>query len=80
MTYVVAFFAYFVLDMIWARYTLSVTNKHRWKAAGYAVLINAFAGISVIIYVADPYALIATSFGAFLGTLVAIPRSDSGPD
>lgn len=74
MTYLIAFAAYFVLDLIWARYTLSVTNHHRWKAATYAVLINAFAGISVLIYVADPLALIATGFGAFFGTLIAVPK------
>lgn len=72
MNYAIAFLAYFILDIIWARYTLSVTNHQPWKAGMYAVLINGFAGLATVIYVADPYALIATAFGAFFGTFLAV--------
>lgn len=71
MKFFIAFLCYLILDYVWAKYTLKVMDRHAVHAGLYAVAINMLAGGATIIYVDDPRALIATSAGAFIGTILA---------
>jgi len=62
----------FVLDFVWARYTIAMTDRSATKAAGYAGIIIVLSGAAQIGYTADPWLLIPAFLGAFAGTYVAV--------
>lgn len=75
------FAALALLDFVWARYTLAITDKRAVPAGIYAVGILALGGFSVISYTTDHWLLIPACSGAFVGTFLAVKfgnKDDSG--
>ena len=68
----VVFAAMFALDFVWAKYTFAMTDRHPYRAGGYAGAICLLAGIAQIGYTADPWLLIPALIGAFGGTVLAV--------
>jgi hypothetical protein len=66
------FVALAVLDFVWARYTMAITDKRALAAGGYAIVILALGGFSVISYTTDHWLLIPACSGAFVGTYFAV--------
>jgi hypothetical protein len=66
----IVFGSLFLLDLIWARYTILVTTARRWSAGILASLIIALCGAAAISYVNDPWMLLPAMAGAFCGTVV----------
>jgi hypothetical protein len=55
----------FALDVVWARYTLALTNDRPVRAGKYAALVIALSGFAAINYVNDPWMLFPAAAGAF---------------
>lgn len=72
MKFVLAFMSMAALDFVWARYTRYVVSRDAMRAGGYAAGIALLAGVTTILYVNDPWLLLATGSGAFVGTVVAM--------
>lgn len=70
------FAALTLLDFVWARYTLAITDKRAVPAGIYAVGILALGGFSVISYTTDHWLLIPACSGAFVGTFMAVKFGD----
>ncbi len=68
------FTALFVLDYIWARYTVAVGDQLAVRAAVYATAIMALNGYAAIGYTQNPWLLIPAAAGAFIGTYFAISK------
>jgi hypothetical protein len=64
----IVFISLFALNVIWARYTIEVTNGSRWKAGACASAITVLSGYAAISYVSNPWMLLPAMAGAFLGT------------
>lgn len=81
MSWVLAFWTVFALDLCWAFYTRKVTAGDPTTAAAWAgalFLINAAATVS---FVKDPWLLVPCAAGAVCGTYAAVrtaSRSKSG--
>lgn len=60
-----------VLDFIWARYTLAISNRAAFAAGGYAAVIYVLGGMVALAYVHEPSMLAAAGVGAFIGTYAA---------
>lgn len=73
-----AFGAVAALDFVWAKYTYAMTARQPWLAGTYAGAIFALGGVAAISYVANPWMLIPSVAGAFVGTWVAV-RSAGRP-
>lgn len=63
------------LDIVYARYTISVQHRHPIIAAHWAAAIILIGGISIISYTHDPVLIFPAAAGAWLGTWVAVGRS-----
>jgi hypothetical protein len=64
----------FVLDVVWARYTLSLAFDRPIAAGRNAGLIYVLSGIATINFVGDPWLLIPGAIGAFIGTIVGMMK------
>jgi hypothetical protein len=71
MNAVIAFTAMFVLDFVWARYTMYIQSEKKAAASMAATLIVMLNGTVVLAYVTDPWMLIPACLGAFLGTYLS---------
>jgi hypothetical protein len=60
-----------VLDFVWARYTVTVTQRLPIKSGSYAALIMVLNGTVTLTYVHDPWMILAAAAGAFVGTYLA---------
>lgn len=68
---VLIFFAYVILDIVWARYTIDLASKSNWALA-WAPAIPVLGGYVVIEYVENPWMLIPVAFGAVAGTYLGM--------
>lgn len=66
------FIALFVLDFVWARYTIAIQRKAALAASHYAAMIIALAGFAQISYTGNPWLLIPATLGAAAGTWSAM--------
>jgi hypothetical protein len=62
----------FVLDVAWARYTLSLAFDRPIAAGRNASFIYILSGAATINFVGDPWLLIPGAIGAFLGTVIGM--------
>lgn len=67
-----AFFLMVVLDFIWAWYTMYVVAKRPWMAGYAAAGITVCNGLSMILIIKDPWMIVPTALGAFVGTAIAV--------
>lgn len=74
MNWMLTFAAVFALDIVWARYTISLTNDRPMRAGSYAALVIALSGFAAINYVNDPWMLLPAAVGAFCGTIVGMVK------
>lgn len=74
MNWVLTFAAVFALDVVWARYTLAMTNDRPLRAGTYAAFVIALSGLAAINYVNDPWMLLPAAAGAFAGTIVGMVK------
>lgn len=70
----IVFAALFALDLVWARYTVAITDRRKLLAGIYASAIIALSGYAAINYVHDPWMLLPAMAGAFCGTIVGIKK------
>lgn len=66
------FAAVFALDVVYARYTVAVTDGRKIAASGYAGAVIALSGFAAINYVSDHWLLVPAIAGAVAGTLVGM--------
>lgn len=66
------FLIYFVLDFVWAAYTISVGEGKAMPASISAAGIIVLSGIGTIVYVNDPWLLVPAALGAAVGTWTAM--------
>lgn len=72
LTAVGVFAALFVLDFVWAKYTLAMTQKRAVVASGLASAIILLSGAAQIGYTSAPWLLLPAAAGAFAGTFAAV--------
>jgi len=75
LTSLLLFVAYFVYDLLYAKWTEYVVTKRPYLAAHASVGIYLIGSWGIILYVANPWLLIPIILGAWLGTYVAVKRS-----
>lgn len=68
----IAFVGMLVLDFVWARYTLYVTQKRPVASSVTAAVITALNGSVVLSFVHDPWTLVPAVMGAFVGTYLSV--------
>lgn len=74
MNWLLTFVAVLVLDVVWARYTIALTNDRPVRAGKYAALVIALSGFAAINYVNDPWMLLPAAAGAFCGTIIGMVK------
>lgn len=68
----VAFISVAALDFVWAKYTYAMTGRRPIAAGLYAGAIFALGGVAVLSYAANPWMLLPSVAGAFVGTWAAV--------
>lgn len=59
------------LDLAWAVYTRHLVARRALPAATWAATIALIIGVNTILYTQDPWLLVPSAAGAFVGTYVA---------
>ena len=72
MTYLLVFLGAFVLDFVWARYTIALSALRMWASGVFAALIYLANNTIVIGIVADHWLLLPAAVGALGGTVASI--------
>lgn len=75
MKYVLVAVLYFVYDVIWARYTVCVSEHRPFAAATYALAIYGVGAFGLLAIVGDRKCIIPAAIGGFAGTYFAVWRS-----
>jgi hypothetical protein len=65
-------FTFIVFDIVWARYTIALSEKKELFAAFYATLIPIFSGVLTIQLVDNHYAIIPMAIAGFIGTYISV--------
>ena len=71
-TALLVFVAYVVIDMLYAKYTLSVAELHPSRAATNGALMYFLLAIGVLNYSHNPLYLVPLVLGSWIGTYVAV--------
>ena len=66
------FAAIFILDFVWAKYTLAMTERRAAMASGLASTIILLSAMAQIGYTTNPWLIPAAMLGAGAGTFVAV--------
>jgi hypothetical protein len=61
-----------VVDVLWVRYTLAVTERQALRAATVGSLIYLFGAVGTVKYVQQPWYLAPLIAGAFTGTFFTL--------
>lgn len=69
---VVAFFALVATDIFWAQYVRKVADKLPLASSIWAVALFGSGAVAVIGYTANPWLVLPSAIGAFVGTYVAV--------
>ncbi len=72
MTWALVFLAYVGLDFVFARYTKATAQDKPMAASVWATSILLFTGYVTISYTQDPWMLVPSAAGAFVGTYAAV--------
>ncbi len=67
--------AYFILDLIYARYILFISAKNEYRAATLGVLINILVALGVISYTNNWMYMLPLCIGSWFGTFYAVRKS-----
>jgi len=70
--FVFAFFTYFILDIVWTKYTQAVAQSDILGACCWSAVIPVLSALLVWQYILNPYALIPMALGAATGTWFAM--------
>lgn len=73
--WLICFVCMFLLDFAWARYTRAAAGSRRVASANYAVLITLLNVVVTTHWVGDPWLVVPTLLGAWVGTYAAIKGS-----
>jgi len=68
------FVAYVGLDYVFARYTRAAAEGRQVPASNWAVLITLFNAFVVISFVKDPWLILPSCAGAFVGTYLSLRK------
>lgn len=68
------FVAYFVIDILYAKYILAVGGKQAGRAAALSAMIYSLLSFGVLSYSENQLYLIPLAVGAFCGTYVTVRR------
>ncbi|MFA6552265.1 MAG: hypothetical protein WCT19_02070 [Candidatus Paceibacterota bacterium] len=74
---IIIFTAYFVVDILYAKYTFGVVNYKAHQAALYAVTIYVFVSIGVLSLFTNFLYIIPLACGSYLGTYLTVKREAS---
>jgi len=66
------FFAYVILDIVWAKYTLAIARNNKVPAAFWSAIVPVLSALVVIQYVTNPWLLIPMALGGAVGTWIAM--------
>jgi ABC-type uncharacterized transport system permease subunit len=66
------FFLYIVVDVMYAFYTLAVTDLKPWRSATIGALMYVLLAAGVISYSSNPWYLIPIGMGSWIGTYIAV--------
>lgn len=72
----IVFFAYVLLDIVWAEYTKAISAKKRLPASLWAAVIPVMSSILFIAFVSNPWLLSAAAIGGFVGTWISVSIDD----
>jgi hypothetical protein len=70
--YALVFAGAFILDFVWARYNLAISQQRVIASGVFAMLIYVGNNSIVIGIVNDPWLLVPSAAGAFLGTILSV--------
>lgn len=68
------FAAYFIIDFLYAKYTLGVMKYEAHRAARYAVMIYVLISVGVLSLFANFLYVIPLALGSYLGTYLTVRR------
>jgi nicotinamide riboside transporter PnuC len=74
--WIIVFFAYVLLDIIWAEYTKAIASRKRLMASSWAAVIPVMSSILFIAFVSNPWLLSAAACGGFVGTWLSVSMED----
>jgi hypothetical protein len=73
------FVALFMLDFVWARYTLALTSARRIASANYAAILICLSGVAAVLYTREPWLILPAMAGAWAGTWSALMDRRNSP-
>ena len=74
--WIIVFFAYVLLDIIWAEYTKAIASKKRLMASLWSAIIPVMSAILFVTFIANMWLLTAAACGAFVGTWLSLSIDD----
>ncbi|MDI6821003.1 MAG: hypothetical protein QMD65_02365 [Patescibacteria group bacterium] len=69
---ILVFLATAISDVLWTFYIRRTGQGKALAASSFTFLIALLGGIAVVTYVENPWYLVPTAFGAFIGTFISI--------
>lgn len=66
------FFAYTIIDLLYADYIISVSRKEPMRSASVSAVIYSLLAFGVITYSQNPLYVIPLGIGAFVGTYLTV--------
>ena len=74
--WIIVFFAYVLLDIIWAEYTKAIASKKRMMASLWSAIIPVMSAILFVAFISNMWLLTAAACGAFVGTWLSLSIDD----
>ena len=68
----VVFFAYLIVDALYAKYTIAVGKLESGKAATYGSVMYFLLAIGILNYIHNPLYLFPLALGSWVGTYVTV--------
>lgn len=72
----IVFFAYVLLDIIWAEYTKAIASKKRLMASLWSAIIPVMSAVLFVTFISNMWLLTAAACGAFVGTWLSLSIDD----
>lgn len=74
--WIIVFFAYVILDVIWAEYTKAIASKKRLMASLWSAVIPVMSAALFVVFLSNMWLLTAAACGAFVGTWLSLSIND----